>query len=251
MRFILICLLLTACALKKDSQQNEFNTLIVDTVNVDTINIQNYQPNYFEESYSLRYESQPYLEVENNKTNNVDVKIIEVPSYKTNDIEKSGGYIVYKIPTEMLVRNTYQVIVRISKSKINIYENINGVIKTSTIPITETMEVRLIDSSPSDNKMFDIGSNNKLIQLVENNENITQWTFDVTPIRIGKSKLKVVISTITNGKVKETVYEDEVKVKINITKTIPFFIGKYWQWLLSTIIIPLIIWRYKKRQKNQ
>ena len=177
--------------------------------------------------------------------------IVEVSNNRVSTNSESGGHIAYKIPTEMTVRSTYQVIVRISKSVAHIYENLNGEVHTSTVPITETMEVKVVDPSPSDHKMFEIIPDNQPTQLVENNENVTQWTFNVTPLRAGKSKLKVVVSIIRNGVSKEVVYEDYVTVKTDITKTIPYFIATYWQWLLTTIVIPVIVWFVKRRKKDE
>jgi len=176
--------------------------------------------------------------------------IEEVENNHSTTSTNQGGNVVYKIPTEMTVRSTYQVIVRISKSKVRIYDNLNGAVKSSIITVTQTMEVNLIDSSPSDNKMFDIVPNNKGVQLVEDNEEVTQWTWDITPVRSGTSKLKVVISIIRDGVAKETVYEDTVVVRADVTKTVPFFISKYWQWIFSTLIIPIIIWYYKRKKKK-
>lgn len=182
----------------------------------------------------------------------LEPEVLVITEVSNNRVSSSttGGHVAYKIPTEMTVRSTYQVIVRISKSRVHIYENLNGDVKTSTIPITETMEVKVIDPSPSDNKMFEIIPDNQPIQLVEDNEDVTQWTFNVTPVRSGTSKLKVVISIIKNGVMKEVVYEDEVTVKTDVTKTVPFFIATYWQWLLTTLIIPFIVWFVKSRKKE-
>ena len=160
------------------------------------------------------------------------------------------GHVAYKIPTEMKVRNTYQVIVRISKSTATIFENLNGEVRTATIPVTETMEVKLIDPSPDDRKMFDVIADNDPTQLVENNESVTQWSWDVTPIRSGQAHLKVMIAVITNGNKKETVYQDTVNIETNLGKQIPFFFGQYWQWLLSTLVIPFVVWFYNRRKKK-
>jgi hypothetical protein len=170
---------------------------------------------------------------------------------RTSSNTNRGGQVVYKIPNEMTVRSTYQVIVRISKSTVHIYENLNGNVSTTTIPTTKTMEVKLIDSNPSDNKMFDIVNNNNGVQLVENNEEYTQWTWDITPLRKGKSKLKIVISIIKDGITKERVYEDSVIVKSDISKSIPFFIASYWKWIISTLVLPFIIWFFNKRKNNK
>ncbi len=179
------------------------------------------------------------------------IKIITVPNTKILTTTANQGFVAYKIPTEMSIRSLYQVVVRISKSKINIYENLNGEVRTSTIPVTETMEVKLIDPSPSDAKKFDIVADNDSIQLVENGESITQWSWNVTPIRIGKASLKIMVSVITNGNKKETVYEDTVSVKLDIIKELIFLISEYWRWMISTLIIPFVIWLYRKHKKEK
>jgi len=178
------------------------------------------------------------------------LKIIKVVNSRTSSTSTNMGHVIYKIPTEMKVRNTYEVIVRISKTTATIFENIDGEIKTTTIPVTETMEVKLIDPSPDDRKMFDVIPDNDAIQLVENNESVTQWSWNVTPIITGKAQLKINIAVITNGNKKETVYEDIVNVNSNLKKEIPFFFGEYWQWMLSTLVIPFGIWFYNKKKKE-
>jgi len=186
---------------------------------------------------AVHYEEQP-------------TKIIHVNNSTVSTKSTNMGHVAYKIPTEMKVRNTYQVIVRISKSTATIYENMNGEVKTTTIPITETMEVKLIDPSPDDRKMFDVIADNDATQLVENNESVTQWSWNVTPIRTGQAHLKVMIAVITDGNRKETVYQDVVNVDTNLGKQIPFFFGKYWQWMLSTLIIPFGVWFYNRKKKD-
>ena len=177
-------------------------------------------------------------------------KIIHVKNTSVSTTSTNMGHVAYKIPTEMKVRNTYQVIVRISKTTATIYENLNGEVRTSTIPVTETMEVKFIDPSPDDRKMFDVIPDNDPTQLVENNESVTQWSWNVTPIRSGQAHLKVMIAVITNGNRKETVYQDTVNIDTNLGKQIPFFFGQYWQWMLSTLVIPFGVWFYNRKKKK-
>jgi len=265
MRFILYILttiLLFSCASYKKVEN------YADEKPASTNGIIAYEESYeeaydiiVEPDYIITYDEAPMLEavpyeeeallINRSVAYNEKLSVVEVSNNRVSNSTTNEGRIAYKIPTEMLVRNTYQVIVRVSKSSVHIYENLNGEVKTSSIPITQSMEVKVLDPSVSDNKMFDIVSDNKPIQLVENNENVTQWTFNVTPLRSGSSKLKVVVSIIRDGLVKEVVYEDDVTVKTDITKTVPYFIAKYWQWLLSTIIIPIIVWFTKRKKKSE
>lgn len=179
------------------------------------------------------------------------LQIIEVKaSISKTTTTTNKGHVVYNIPTIMDVRNTYQVSLRISKTTVNIYEDLEGVVKTTIIPITETMEVKLVDPSPLDDKTFSIVPDNDGKQLIEDGDEVTKWTWNVTPLKSGKANLKIVVSIIKNGNRKETVYQDNIRIRTNPVKTIPIFINKYWQWIMSTLIIPFGIWLYNRRKKQ-
>lgn len=183
------------------------------------------------------------------------LKIIEVKNTKVikNNTNLSEGRIVYKIPNVMKIRSTYKVFVRISKSKstLSIYDSLSGEVKTSVLPVTETMEAKLIDLSPKDNKCFDIQEQNDGVQLVENGDTYTEWSWGVTPIRLVNSKLEIVISVIRDGNKKDIVYEDTVEVERDIKEQILFFLKKYWQVLMTSMIIPFVVWFYKNRKEKK
>jgi len=181
----------------------------------------------------------------------INITVVDVNNETIYNKTTQMGNVVYKIPNLMHVRNSYQVLVRISKSEANIYENINGEVSHSKIPITETMQVNLIDDSPTDSKNFDIVKDNDSIQLVDTNGTYTQWTWNVTPIKVGTGKLKVVISVIRDGNKKDIVYEDSVSIKMDLPKQIVFWVNKYWQWLMTSLIIPFVVWLYKKITKDE
>ena len=165
----------------------------------------------------------------------------------------SEGRIVYKIPERMKVRSTYKVLVRISKSKktISIYEKLSGDVVTSTLPVTETMDVKLIDISPEDRKEFNIIEINSSEQIVEDGDTYTEWSWNVTPIHVGSSKLKIIISVIRDKGKKDIVYEDTVIVEKDILVQIGFFFESYWQLLLTSIAIPFIVFLYKRRKEKE
>lgn len=167
------------------------------------------------------------------------------------DSVSTNGSTAYSIPKEMKVRDTYTVFVKISKSNILVkqYKNDN-VVSTATIPVTETMEVNLIDDSPEDNKSFSIvkdGSSN--IQEVDNES--TTWSWTVIPLRSGEHNLSIVISTIRNGIPKDVVYKDTVKVKIDIKNQVLFFIKSYWQYICSSIGAIFAFFWGKRKIKNR
>jgi hypothetical protein len=187
-------------------------------------------------------------------TTNKNVQIIHV---KNNKIVKentnlSEGRIVYKIPDKMKIWTTYQVFVRISKSKavVGMYDSLKGVVKTTEIPVTETMEVKLIDLSPQELKSFDIVKIDNSEQMVDS-LGYTEWRWSVTPVRIGNSSIEVVISVIRDNNKKDIVYEDIIVVEKDIPTQLWLLFKEYWHYLLSSVIIPLIVWWYNKRKKSK
>lgn len=177
-------------------------------------------------------------------------KKVKVPIYAEDVIiEEKPGKLLYDIPDSMKVGTHSEVFVRISASResISIRDNISGEVQTADIRVTESMEVELIDINSS----FKIVQNNKARQLVENNDSYTEWRWDITPIKSGNCPLKLVVSIIKNDETKQTVYVDTVMVKSNILYSSESWFSKYWQWLCSTIIIPFIIWLWKRRKKEK
>lgn len=180
------------------------------------------------------------------------LRVVEIKNTKVINMTSgmSEGRVVYKIPERMKIRDTYKVLVRIAKSKstVSIYDSLKETVRTSIIPVTSTMEAKLIDPSPTDHKSFEIIPDNQAVQIIDDGETYTEWSWNVTPIRVGNSNLKIVISIIRDGNKKDVVYEDSVEVEKDLPNQISFFFFKYWQWLLSTLIVPFGVWLYKKKR---
>jgi hypothetical protein len=160
------------------------------------------------------------------------------------------GQILYQIPDSMKIGKISEVFVRISsvKGALKLTQNVTGTVQTSVIKVSETMEVELIDPSL---ESFKIVQNNKGVQIIDNDSSYTEWRWDVTPLKAGNKSLKLVVSIIKGGNTKQTVYVDNVIVKSNAVYQTEGFFEKYWQWLCSTIIIPFIVWLWKKRRKEE
>ena len=249
-QFFLCFSLFTTCKTKKETLVYNKYEISIDSISVsefirydsaslnfDNLKFERHEPNQLKVNQTTR------------PNNNIKIKVIDNPRvYKKTDIE---GKVIYQIPSEMKVRETSQVFVRIGKSSVNIYENLNGEIRETSIPITQTMEVSLVDPSPSDNKIFEIIPDNQAIQIVDSTDTYTQWTWNVTPLKSGSSDLKIVVSIIKNGNKKEVVYQDKVKIKINPFKQFVFWFNNYWQWLFTTLLIPVFKWLYDKYFKKE
>lgn len=269
--YILFCLILFSCVKGKRDinliksphfdhpQRDTIKTVSVDTLMLD--NTHGVEPDHIEMAHNniVLENSSHYLESESPKplssNGNSDLKIVYVKNTKVvaNSSDLSEGRVVYKIPEKMKIRSTYKVLVRISKSKsvVSIYDSLSQKVMTSTLPVTQTMEVKLIDVSPADRKCFDIVEGNNAVQIVDEGDTYTEWYWDVTPTKVGNSKLKIIISIIRDGNKKDVVYEDTVEVEKDIKTQIKFFFESYWQWMLSTLIIPFVVWFYKNRKEKK
>ncbi len=173
-----------------------------------------------------------------------------VSKESTKEITNSGvGEIVYKVPDTMIVFHEYIITVRISKEQgtTEITENLQGNITRKTIKTSERMEVILVDSSPD--SAFRIKNINKSGQIIDSVD-YTEWKFGVKPLKPGRKTLNLVVSIINGDNIKQKVYSDEIHVKANIGGEVKSWWSKYWQWVFTTVIIPLVIYFWKRKKKE-
>lgn len=252
--FILLSFLLNSCKVYEENDIDKYDLtgLLDDSVKTKDSTHTVYS---FPDKYKIT-KSNLLVGSRFDKNNKTEVlKIVEIQNTKVikqgNNL--SEGRIVYKIPNVMKIRSTYKIIVRISKSKatVSLYDSLQGNVMTSKIPVTETMEVKLIDLSPSDNKSFHIADGNSGVQIIEDGDTYTEWSWSVTPLIVGNSKLKIVVSVIRDNNKKDIVYEDVVEVEKDVLVQILFFLKKYWQVLMTSIALPFIIWIYKRIKEKK
>ena len=179
------------------------------------------------------------------KVNYIKNKIIT-----PKDTNISIGAVIYQVPDTMIVFSKYRVTVRISKNKKAevITEGLNnkdGDITSSEVVVSQKMEVTLKDESPDNDPSFIISQINTDQQLVDD-ESYTQWLFNVQPVKHGDKKLNLVISIIKNDTKKQIVYTDNITVKESIKGEVETFWGKYWQYIISTFLLPIFYFIWKR-----
>jgi hypothetical protein len=98
---------------------------------------------------------------------------------------------------------------------------------------------------------FDIKALSTPIQNIDN-ESYTEWEWVVTPKKSGDSPLKLIIRVKDLNK-DIVVFNKNIKIKKNVTVAVGGFFEKYWQWFMTTIIIPIFIyfWNRKKKKRNK
>jgi hypothetical protein len=181
---------------------------------------------------------------------------IEEPKEEIIPSDDNIGKVVYQVPDTMKIFTNYRITVRITKEQ-KISKNIieerlnisNGSIKESTIQTTSKMEVTFKDESTEDDPSFIISKINNDQQIIDGN--YTEWIFNVKPIKHGDKKLNLIISIIKDDNKKQIVYTDTIYVRDSITLQIKLFWFKYWQYLISTFIIPIFIFIWKRRKSKR
>jgi len=118
-----------------------------------------------------------------------------------------------------------------------------GVTATSTIHITPMMRATLVGAG------FTIQNNSQEEQIIGGGSP-TEWSWQVTPIESGNRELVATVYVEIDGKVKGTSRRWPVHVRGNAGQATSLFLSKNWQWLASTLIIPLVLffWRQRKKQ---
>lgn len=173
----------------------------------------------------------------------------EILKTKTSVSTGSIGEILYKVPDTMVVFHEYTITVRISRKigTTEIMENLDGKVTKKTITTSERMDVILVDSSPDSS--FSIKNINTSGQIIDSVD-YTEWKFGAKPLKPGRKTLNLVVSIISESGIKQKVYSDDIQVKANIGGEVKSWWGKYWQWMFTTIIIPLVIYFWKRKKKE-
>jgi hypothetical protein len=195
-----------------------------------------------------------------------------IVSYNAIVVDKSKsnknlikGLIAYSVPDEMTVGEAYDIKIRITKDSTQkktlvIGDNeipINDTTVNSTITIESIRVSSIMSASLSgDGEKFKITAKSSEIQNIEE-FGYTEWEWNVIPLKSGENELKLIIKVriITEDGEKSfkdiVVFEKNILTKKNISYSIQNTISKYWQWSLSTLIIPFFIWLYNRKKKKE
>ena len=189
-----------------------------------------------------------------------NLKVFDATS-KLKENDTTSGWIAYSVPEEMKVAKTYSVKVRISKksgsqTKADLILGSADAINNPSLPSVATIEDVKVSGEMSaelraDAGAFDIKALSTPVQNIDN-ESYTEWEWVVTPKKSGDSPLKLIIRVKDLNK-DIVVFNKNIKIKKNVTVAVGGFFEKYWQWLMTTIIIPIFIyfWNRKKKKRNK
>lgn len=173
-----------------------------------------------------------------------------------NSVKNIIGKINYVIQDTMIVGITNKVNMTISNKNISQQSIINGVptfnnnnLYTSDIRTTPIMKARLIDPKDINFKIVPLSEEE---QFIENND-YTVWTWNVTPLTKGNDQLSLIVDIVIDDKSKNIkVYDGVIYVYSNETviDKITEFLLTNWEFIVGTILIPLIVYLYSKFGKK-
>ena len=278
--YILFILILSSCVTSKEvnnndgdgslkpnsEKNNKRDTIFIDSLFVNPII--KIKENKTEEIQAIVSETQnpPKLEVdkkENPKTED-KVKVEVIDNTTLDDItNESVGIMAYSTPEQMVVGKSYTIKLRISKEK-NKIQLVSGDrnipindINTDSKVVIESVRVEPIMSANliAEDGKFIITPSSTEIQNIED-KGYTEWGWRITPLKSGQNFLKLVVKVRIineNGDFYKdiTVFDKNIDVKSNVVFSIKTWLSNYWQWLITTIIIPFIVWFYKKKSEEK
>lgn len=163
------------------------------------------------------------------------------------------GQVIFHYPNQMEIRKAETAQVRISG---NLTDDIakglssQGVVERDQIRISTFMKVSL-----SGYPYFDVKAINDDEKQPIAKDEFTEWSFTVLPLKPGRWPLHLVITAVVRTPSGAEAYRDYpvkdefVTVHVTTLGAIESFIFDNWQWLWTTILIPLTGWFWGRRRK--
>jgi hypothetical protein len=158
------------------------------------------------------------------------------------------GELVISAPKEMRVAVPERFVLRIAAA--NQTDGITSDLSTSAQTATSTVHVTPIMRATLDGAGFTIQSTSKEEQVIGGGS-YTEWSWLVTPTASGDRELvATVYAELDANRVKGFPKRWPVRVRANAGRSFSQFFGSNWQWLSSTLLIPLFLFFWQQRKKT-
>ncbi len=275
--FILMTLLIWGCDSTKELVkediilENQIDSLKV--VKLDTMNyyVDTVLHNEIKQDVSPVYVEKLEKDIDREKSKELIVKynkqnvIIEdkTVNNQSGQVNTEAGTMAYSIPEEMQVGKSYHVKLRITRdgNKVQLVEGDRSITiydeRVKSKVIIESIRVESIMSATllSDSDKFTITPLSTELQNIEE-RGYTEWQWNIKPLKGGQNYLKLIVKVRIKEDGEEfykdiTVFDKNIDVKSNPGFTVWQFIKSYWQWFMTTIIIPFVIWWWKNRKEKK
>ena len=161
------------------------------------------------------------------------------------------GNIAFNTPDIMGLDEVYQVELLLSPSEdsASLAESITGDGPVETVEgvrVAPEMEATLVGAG------FEIKAATPARQAVGRLQR-TRWAWDVSPKSKGSKNLHLTLSARILVEGKDTPYvvktfSRTIKVEVSFWGSVLAFLGNNWQWLWTTLIVPLVMWLWKRKK---
>lgn len=186
------------------------------------------------------------------------LKVIDKSVQNSQNIDTTRGWIAYSVPETMKVFKIYSVKVRISKKTngqnkaVLILGNEDAINNPQYESIATIDDIKVSGEMSTDlrgdSDNFNIVALSTPTQNIDD-ESYTEWEWVVTPKKSGETPLKLVIKLKDLNK-DIVVFNKTIKIKSNVPVIVEGFFEKYWQWIMTTIIIPIFIYFWNRKRKK-
>jgi hypothetical protein len=157
------------------------------------------------------------------------------------------GAIMWNPPSRVRVGNSERIEVRLGDAEQAIdalREGLRGrgAPRIDRLEIAPLMRVALT----ADPRDFSVQALSTQDQFVRQGT-VARWDFDVTALRAGLRRLRVLASMRVKVEGKDEVvdlpsYESEVRVSVAPVRAVGQFGAENWKWIAGTVAIPLLVW---------
>lgn len=118
----------------------------------------------------------------------------------------------------------------------------------NTISVSRITDVKL--TAPS----FEVDAITPSRQVLKDKD-INTWKWTLRPKSSGKHTIDITVLAVVEAegvRVENTLvtFARQVQIEITPQQLLSQWFAKYWQWLASTIVIPLLLWWYKSRKRD-
>ena len=119
-----------------------------------------------------------------------------------------------------------------------------GARETATIKISNEMDARVTGEG------FQVKAVSPERQAVSAS-GVTQWNCDITPKQLGRQRLHLTLDAIVKIDNHESTYtlqtfDKTIGVNVVWPETLISFLGKYWQWVCTAVVFPVVAWLAKR-----
>ena len=165
------------------------------------------------------------------------------------------GNIAFNTPESMNLSDAKKVELLLSTTLSNealknavAHQNVEGKIQVEEIKISDEMEANLT------------GDGFQITEVLPARRPIsktgtTEWTWDVRALKEGKLRLHLTLNALVTVKGNPQLYpirtfDKEYIVAVGVTDKVVSFARNNWQWLWTTIFVPVGAWLYRRKRKT-